>query len=420
MKTSRIPGFHKLSREERLRLAAEFAGLTPEDARALEAGLPLELAVSLVENVVGQHALPLGIATNFIVNRREVLVPMAVEESSVVAAASNAARMARPHGGFTSHADEPLMIGQVQLLGVGDFPAAEQAIRDALLQLQQVANEPASGLVQRGGGLKGLETRRIETPRGPMLVVHLLIDVRDAMGANAVNSMAEQLAPLLAELAGARANLRILSNLADKRLVRARATFDRDELGGERVVENILDAWAFADADPYRAATHNKGVMNGLDAVVLATGNDWRAVEAGAHAYAAQTGRYRSLTRFWKTDEGHLAGELGLPLALGTVGGATKVHPGAQAALKLLGSPSAQQLAEIAASVGLAQNVAALRALSDEGIQEGHMALHAANLALMAGAKGEEVEAVAQAMVRDGKVRMSRAAELLAELRGRR
>jgi hydroxymethylglutaryl-CoA reductase len=251
-----------------------------------------------------------------------------------------------------------------------------------------------------------------------MLIVHLLVDVRDAMGANAVNSMAEGLAPILEELTGGRANLRILSNLADRRLVKARAVFDQEELGGARVVANILDAWAFADADPYRAATHNKGILNGVDAVVVATGNDWRAVEAGAHAFAAKTGRYRALSRFRQLPSGHLEGELELPLALGTVGGATKVHPAAQASLKLLGSPSAAQLAEVAASVGLAQNLAALRALSDEGIQQGHMALHATNIALMAGAQGDEVQRVADAMVQEGKVRMARAAELLRALRG--
>jgi hydroxymethylglutaryl-CoA reductase len=417
-KSSRIPGFHSKPRAERLRLAAEFAGLAPEDVQALEQGIALAQAEPLIENVVALHGLPMGIATNFTINRRDVLVPMCVEESSVVAAASHAAKMARPHGGFTAQASAPVMIGQVQLLDVPDVAKAEAALRGALPRLQALANDPRSSMVQRGGGLQGLETRRLDTERGPMLVVHLLIDVRDAMGANAVNGMAEGLAPVLAELAGGRANLRILSNLADKRLVKARAVFDKDELGGPRVVENMLDAWAFADADPYRAATHNKGIMNGLDAVVVATGNDWRAVEAGAHAYAARTGRYRSLSRFRKTPEGHLEGELELPLALGTVGGVTKVHPTAKAALALLGNPGAQALAEVAASVGLAQNAAALRALSDEGIQKGHMALHATNIALMAGAKGDEVERVAQALVREGHVRLARAEAVLRELRG--
>jgi hydroxymethylglutaryl-CoA reductase len=418
--SSRIPGYHTLSREERLRRAAEAGGLGPDEVRALEAGIPLDLAASLVENVVGQHALPLGMATNFVVNGREMLVPMAVEESSVVAAASHAAKIARAHGGFHAEASPPVMIGQVQLLGVANIPHAEKAIHAALPKLQQVVNDPSSTMVRQGGGLKGLETRRLDTERGPMLVVHLLVDVRDAMGANAVNTMAEGLAPILAELSGGRANLRILSNLADKRTVRARAVFDKDELGGDRVVENILDAWAFADADPYRAATHNKGIMNGVDAVVVATGNDWRATEAGAHAYAARTGRYRSLSKFRKLPSGHLEGVLELPLALGTVGGATKVHPSARACLQVLGSPTAAQLAEVAASVGLAQNLAALRALSDEGIQKGHMALHATNIALMAGAKGEEVQRVAEALVGEGKVRVSRAQEILAALRGGR
>lgn len=418
-KSSRIPGFHQLSRQERLRIAAEFAGLSAEEQRALEQGLPLALGESLAENVVGIHGLPLGIATNFIIDRRELLVPMAVEESSVIAAASHAAKMARGHGGFTIEASPPLMIGQVQLLDVPDAAKAEVAIRGKLADLQRVANDPGSTIVKQGGGLKGIDVRHLATARGPMLIVHLLVDVRDAMGANAVNTVAEGLAPVLEELSGGRANLRILSNLADQRVVKARAVFDRQELGGERVVDNILDAWAFADADPYRAATHNKGIMNGVDAVVVATGNDWRATEAGAHAYAARTGRYRSLSRFWKRPDGQLEGELEMPLALGTVGGVTKVDPGAQAALKLLGSPGAQALAGIACAVGLAQNVAALRALSDEGIQKGHMALHATNIALMAGARGDEVERVAQALVKEGKVRMSRAAELLAQMRGK-
>jgi hydroxymethylglutaryl-CoA reductase len=416
-KSSRIPGFHNLPRAERLRLAAEFAGLSAEEQRALEQGLPLPIAESLAENVVGIHGLPLGIATNFIVNRREALVPMAVEESSVIAAASHAAKMARPHGGFAAEATEPVMIGQVQIVGVADAARAEATLHRALPDLQRIANDPGSTMVKQGGGLQSIEVRPLDTARGPMLIVHLLIDVRDAMGANAVNTVAESLAPVLAELAGGRANLRILSNLADRRTVKARAVFDSSELGGPRVVENMLDAWAFADADPYRAATHNKGIMNGVDAVVVATGNDWRATEAGAHAFATRTGRYRSLSKFWKRPDGHLEGELELPLALGTVGGATKVDPAAQAALKLLGAPNAKLLGEIAASVGLAQNVAALRALSDEGIQKGHMALHATNIAMMAGARGAEVERLAQAMVAEGKVRMSRAAELLAQLR---
>ncbi|HEV8360245.1 MAG TPA: hydroxymethylglutaryl-CoA reductase, degradative [Candidatus Thermoplasmatota archaeon] len=419
-KSSRIPGYHQLSRDERLRLAAEFGGLTAEEARALERGLSLDTAQSLAENVVGTHNVPLGIATNFILNRRELLIPMAVEESSVIAAASHAAKIARPHGGFTAESSASVMIGQVQLLGVPDVAQAERAIQGSLGELQRIANDPQSTMVKEGGGLQALECRRLDTPRGAMLVVHLLIDVRDAMGANAVNTIAETLAPILAELSGGRANLRILSNLADRRLATARAIFDKDELGGDRVVENILDAWAFADADPYRAATHNKGIMNGVDAVVVATGNDWRAIEAGCHAYAARTGRYRALSVFTKRPDGHLEGVLELPLALGTVGGTTKVDPSAQAALKLLGSPSARQLAEIACAVGLAQNLAALRALSDEGIQKGHMALHATNLALMAGAVGDEVQKVADALVREGKVRMRRAAEILAELRARR
>lgn len=411
--SSRIAGFYKLSVEERTRVVAEACGLTAEEARALRAGLELSTADRMIENVVGTYALPLGIATNFVVNGRDILVPMVTEEASVVAGASNAARMAREHGGFRAEADDPVMIGQVQLLGVEDVPAASKMIEAALPHLREMVDDPSSSIVRMGGGLKGVECRRLTTAEGTMLVVHLLVDVRDAMGANAVNTICETLAPILAEITGGRPVLRILSNLADRRLARAWAVFDKGILGGERIVDNIVNAWAFADADPYRAATHNKGVMNGITSVVLATGNDTRAVEAGAHAYAARDGRYRSLTRYSRTPEGHLKAEIELPLALGIVGGATKVHPQAQACLKTLGVKTAKELAEVVASVGLAQNLAAIRALADEGIQKGHMSLHARNIAIMAGAMGADVERVAEQMVREGTVRMSRAEEIL-------
>ncbi|MGQ0535341.1 MAG: hydroxymethylglutaryl-CoA reductase, degradative [Methanobacteriota archaeon] len=415
MTSSRIHGFYKLARAERLAHVRAFAGLTDEEAAAFEGALSFETADRMVESAVGVFGLPLGVATNFVVNGRDVLVPMAIEEPSVVAAASNAAKIARPHGGFTAAAGRAAMIGQIQLVDLPDAVAAAAAIRADRARLLSAVNDPDSTLVKLGGGAFDVETRTLHTRHGEMLVVHLLVDVKDAMGANAVNTICERAAPLVAELSGGRALLRILSNLADRRVATARAVFDRDELGGRRVVDDIVRAWAFADADIYRAATHNKGILNGVGAVAVATGNDWRAVEAGAHAFAASTGRYRSLSRFYQTPEGHLLGEISLPLALGTVGGATGVHPLAKVNLKLLRATRASELAEVAVSVGLAQNVAALRALAAEGIQKGHMRLHARNLAIMAGASGTSVEAVAARLSEEGNVTLRRARELVAK-----
>jgi len=415
--SSRLPGLYKKPPAERLQDVAALTGLTAEEQRLLAAGVPVSTVDPLVENVVGVLPLPLGVATNFVVNGEEVIVPMAVEESSVVAAASHAAKMARAFGGFHASADPPLMIGQMAFRGVSDPAAARRKIlmnRDRLIDLLK---DPESGIVKRGGGPRDLEVREVPTDAGDLLVVHLVMDVRDAMGANAINTAVETLAPVLAEMIGGEPLMRILSNLADRRLARAQALFPHEELGGREVAERMVAAWAFADADPYRAATHNKGIMNGLDAVVVATGNDWRAVEAGAHAYAARTGRYRSLSRFQLTPEGHLHAELELPLALGVVGGATKAHPTAAAALRILGNPSASRLAEVAVSVALAQNVAAVRALVSEGIQAGHMRLHAKNLALMAGAPAHLLDRVAEQLVAEGKVRMSRAEEIVKSLR---
>lgn len=415
--TSRLPGFHKLGPAERRALVARETGLTPEEVAELDAPLPGAIRDSLVENPVGTMSIPVGIATNFVVNGRDVLVPMAVEESSVVAAASNGARIARGRGGFRARAEPPVMVAQVQLVDVPDFVVAQRNIYGTASELARLAEEASAGLARRGGGYRGFKVRNLDTAAGKCLVVHLLVDVRDAMGANAVNSVAEAVAPHLAEVTGGRALLRILTNLSDERLVRASAVFDVEALGGRQVAEDIVRAWAFADADPYRAATHNKGVMNGIDAVVIATGNDWRAVEAGAHAYAARKGRYRSLTRFRLDEEGQLVGEIELPLALGIVGGVTKVHPGAKAALKVLGVKTAGELAEIAASVGLAQNLAALRALAAEGIQKGHMRLHAHNLALQAGVPVERVHEVVARMLADGgEPSQRRAAAVWAEL----
>ena len=396
---SRLPGFHKLTAEERRAILARESKLTPEELAAFEAPLRREVRDALVENVVGGITLPVGVATNFLVNGRDVLVPMAVEESSVIAAASHGAKMAREQGGFVARATDPIMVAQVQLVDVPDFGIAQRNLYAVADRVAAAANEAASGLVKRGGGYRGFKVRTLDTSEGKCLVVHLLVDVRDAMGANAVNTVAEAVAPVLAEVTGGRPLLRILTNLADERTVAVSATFD---VGGAAVAKDILRAWAFADADAYRAATHNKGIMNGIDAVVMATGNDWRAVEAGAHAWAARTGRYRSLSTFSITPDGHLRGELTLPLAVGIVGGMTRVHPVAQASLKLLGVKTAQELAEIVASVGLAQNVGALRALVAEGIQHGHMRLHAANLALQAGVPVERAQDVARRMLDEG------------------
>ncbi len=419
-KTSRIPGFYNLSLEERRQKLAAITALDEAEIEALAVGLPAEVADHMIENVVGLHSLPLGIATNFIVNGREVLIPMAIEEPSVVAGASLAAKIARAGGGFFANSDAPLRIGQIQ---VGDAPDPWQARVDILTEreaLLAAANEVDPVLLRLGGGARGLEVRVLDSPRGPMVIVHLLYDVRDAMGANAVNTACEQLAPRIEALSGGRVFLRILSNLADHRLTRARVVIPEEALAfgdfsGEAVAEGIEAAWAFAAADPYRAATHNKGIMNGVDAVVVATGNDWRAVEAGAHAYAARNGRYTSLSTWRRDGRGHLVGTLEMPMAVGIVGGATRVHPTVRTALKVLGVKTAAELAQIIVSVGLAQNFAALRALATEGIQRGHMTLHARQVAIAAGAEGELIDLVAEAMVERGIVRIDEARRILEE-----
>lgn len=412
-KTSRISGFYKLPVEERIKKVQAFAGLTDEEADMLQSmhALDADTADRLIENVVGTMQLSLGIATNFTVNGNDYLVPMAIEETSVVAAASNGAKRARLKGGFTASADDPVMIGQIQVLNP-DGNAAE-AVRQHKEEILELANAQDKVLVRLGGGARDLEVRDLGHD---MMVVHLHVDVRDAMGANAVNTMAEAVAALIEDVTGGTARLRIISNLADRRLVRARATFDSGAIGGEDVVDHVLEAYEFAARDPYRAATHNKGVMNGIDAVVIATGNDWRAIEAGAHSYAARDG-YGPLTHYEKNGDGDLVGSIELPLAIGTVGGTTRVHPMAQLALKILGVESARELAHVIASVGLAQNFAALHALATKGIQQGHMRLHAKNIAVMAGASGDEIDQVARRMVEEDAVRADRAEEILEELR---
>ncbi|MBS1253018.1 MAG: 3-hydroxy-3-methylglutaryl-coenzyme A reductase [Anaerolineales bacterium] len=419
--SSRISGFYKLSLAERRQAIQRVAKLSDEHIERLttDCGLTAADADHLIENVVGVYGLPLGIATNFRVNGRDVLVPMVTEEPSVVAACSHAAKLARKAGGFSAESDPPVMIGQLQVLGVDDLAAAAEAITVAQDEIAAIVNAQSPTITALGGGFQGLELRYFpETAAGPMLIVHLLIDVRDAMGANAVNSAAEAVAPLIEELTGGRVLLRILSNLADRRLARAscRVPADalaRDDLPGDIVAQRIIEAQVMAEVDPFRAATHNKGIMNGIDAVIIATGNDWRAAEAGAHAYAARTGNYGPLTEWRQAENGDLVGNIELPLAVGIVGGTTKAHPLAQLALDILGVETAGELAEITAAVGLAQNQGALRALATEGIQAGHMALHARQLAVTAGATGEQVDRIAEQLVAEENIRLARAREIV-------
>lgn len=423
MKSSDLSGFYRKGAEDRWQIIREFGDLTDAEIATIGAtgALAFDQVDRMIENVVGTMPLPLGVAVNFRINGRDYLIPMAIEEPSVVAAASNAAKMARAKGGFAASTSGPVMIGQIQLVGVPDPHGARMTILAHKDDIVRIANEKDPVLVKYGGGVKDVEVRVLSTARGPMVVTHLIVDCRDAMGANAVNTMAEAIAPHLEEWTGGRVYLRIISNLAVRRLARARAVFDKESVGGEEVVDGILQAYAFAEADPFRCATHNKGIMNGVDAVVVATGNDWRAIEAGAHAYAAwKSGGYRSLTAWERNADGDLVGTIELPLAVGLVGGATAVHPTAKANVKLLGVKTAQELAEVIASVGLAQNFAALRALATEGIQRGHMSLHARNIAATVGAIGDEVDKVAEVLVRDRRVRMDYASEILAKLRGQK
>ncbi len=416
-KPSNIASFYKLTLEERLDKVRDFSGLSDEEVELVKSGtLPLSSAQRMIENVVGVVPVPLGIAVNFLINGKDYLIPMAIEEPSVVAAASNAAKMARSAGGFKTSSTEPLMIGQVQLVRSHSPRDAEKHILASKKEILEKANQQDPMLVSKGGGAKDLRVRILPSLTGTMVIAELLVDCRDAMGANVVNTMAESVAPMLEKLSDGRANLRIISNLADKRVARAAAIFPKEALGGEEIVDGIVDAYAFAAADPYRCATHNKGVMNGVTAVCLATGNDTRAIEAGAHAYAARTGHYSPLTQWRKDENGDLEGSIEIPTAVGIIGGITAVHPTAKVCLKILGVKTARELGEVMAAVGLAQNLAALRALAAEGIQHGHMSLHARNIAAMAGAEGELIDRVAAAMVSEKKVRLDRAKELVAEM----
>jgi hydroxymethylglutaryl-CoA reductase len=424
--TSRLAGFHKLPLPERLEKLRTMLDLTEDEVALLQAegSLSLETANQMIENAVGTFSLPLGIGLNLRVNGQDYLVPMAVEEPSVVAAVSFAAKIVREAGGFSADSDESVMVGQVQVTGYGDPTLATEKILAAREEILALANSFHPSMVRRGGGAKDIEVRVLPAPEGPkgepLLVVHLLIDTQEAMGANLINTVAEGVAPLLEQVTGGKVYLRILSNLADRRLARARceipvpllADFD---LAGEEIAQGIVQASRFAQADPYRAATHNKGVMNGIDAVAIATGQDWRALEAGAHAFACRAGAYRPLST-WTLEGRQLVGQIELPMALGTVGGPIKCHPGVRVAMKILGATSARELGMVFAAVGLAQNFAALRALGSVGIQKGHMALHARCVAVTAGARGDWVEKVANLLVLDGHVKVEKAREILAAL----
>ncbi|MEM0203296.1 MAG: hydroxymethylglutaryl-CoA reductase, degradative [Archaeoglobaceae archaeon] len=414
----RLPGFYNLSVEERLKKVAEIAKLSEEEVKAVisTAKLPIDVANRMIENVIGTFELPLAVATNFLIDGKDYLIPMVIEEPSVVAAASNAAKMAREGGGFVTDYTSPIMIGQIQLVDVKNPFSAKFEILKNKEEIIAKANECDPVLVKLGGGCRDVEVRLIDSIVGKMLVVHLLVDVRDAMGANAVNTMCEKVAPFVARIANAKAHLRIISNLAIYRLARAKAIFKKEVIGGEEVVEGIIKAYAFAEADPFRCATHNKGIMNGISALMVATGNDFRAVEAGAHGYAAMNG-YKPLTKYEVLKNGDLVGFIEVPIQAGIIGGATQTNPIAKICLRILGVKSGEELARVAAALGLAQNFAALRALATEGIQRGHMELHARNIAIMAGAKGDEIDKVAEKMIRDGKIRVDYAKELLQRLR---
>lgn len=425
--SSRISGFYRLPLAERRQAVAQDAGMSPQEfARILDSGgLDSAAADKIVENVLGVYGLPFGLALNFTINDRDHLVPMVVEEPSVVAAASNAAKMVRAAGGFHAQMLDDLLAAQVQLFDVGDPEDAVGRIEAATEELLEIGRRSVPNLIRRGGGPRFLEVRSLGDC---MVVVHVLVDCREAMGANLVNSIAEAIGPRAAELAKGQLGLRILSNLCDRRRIKvscrvnaqdlapSRTSEQHRSLDGASVVDAIVQASRFAELDPYRAATHNKGIMNGVDSVVMATGNDYRAVEAGAHAYAARSGRYAPLA-IWRRDGEQLVGELELPLALGIVGGTLRVHPTARLALQLAKIDSASELAQLAGAAGLASNLAALRALATEGIQRGHMSLHARSVASAAGAVGDEVEHVAAALSETRRITVDNAEALLAKLR---
>ncbi|NYT79717.1 hydroxymethylglutaryl-CoA reductase, degradative [Alcaligenaceae bacterium] len=423
---SRLPNFRSLTPAQRLAHIATACKLNEQDVALLAkpGALDLQRADGMIENVIATFELPMGVAGNFTINGKDVLVPMVVEEPSVLAAASFMAKLVRDCGGFETSSTGPIMRAQVQILGVTDPYGARMALLKHRDEIIELANGRDKILIGLGGGCRDIEVHVFpDTARGPMVVMHLIVDVRDAMGANTVNTMAESVAPLAEKLTGGQVRLRILSNLADLRLARARLRLTPEALttearSGAEIIEGIIDAYTFAAVDPYRAATHNKGIMNGIDPIIVATGNDWRAVEAGAHAWASRRGRYTSLSTWEKDTQGALVGTIEMPMPVGLVGGATKTHPLAQLALKIMDVKSAQELGEVAVAVGLAQNLGALRALATEGIQRGHMALHARNIAMVAGAVGDEIDTIARQLAADHDVRTDRAVELLKALRG--
>ena len=420
--SSEVPGFYKKKPSERLEYVKNFANLSDEETAAIGGygALGEETANRMIENVVGTFPLPLGIAANFMVNKKEYMVPMAVEEPSVVAAATHMAKGTRNTGGIKAESDDPVMIGQIQLVNLDDPFAAKDKINAKRDEIINLANEQDPILVKFGGGCKDIEVRVLDSDTGPMVITHLLVDCRDAMGANAVNTMAEAVAPRLETITGGRVYLRIISNLAIYRKTRAKAVWPAEFLGGEEVVDGIIEAFAFACADPFRVATHNKGIMNGIDPVVIATGNDWRAIESGAHTYGQWKEGHDSFTNWKKTKDGDLEGTIEIPMAVGLVGGATATHPTAKACVKILDVKipgGASELSQVICAVGLCQNLGALRALASEGIQRGHMGLHARNLAVQAGAKNEEIDKVAEMLKRSGTVRADVAEKLLSEIR---
>ncbi|WP_026908811.1 hydroxymethylglutaryl-CoA reductase, degradative [Paucisalibacillus globulus] len=424
MKSSRIPGFYKKTVEERRELLREALEFEDNELNILSSqeALPIETADKMIENVIGTFPLPLGLGLNFLINGKDYIIPMAVEEASIVASASHIAKIVRDAGGFKTEASERIMIGQIQIVGCADFNAAKQSLLDSKQELIEAANAAYPSIVARGGGARGLDVRILnDAPNsdyGKMLVLHMYVDTCDAMGANIINTMVESLAPVVEDLTSGKVYLRILSNFADRCVAKATCVIPPKLLvtgdhSGEEVRDGVVHAFEFADSDPYRAVTHNKGIMNGIDPVVIATGNDWRAVEAGAHAYASRTGRYRSMTKWSVDDEGNLIGELELPMSIGTVGGAIRVHPISQLAHKMLKTESASELAQVIVAVGLAQNLGALKALVTDGIQKGHMALHSRSVAIAAGATGEMIDIIAEQLVKSKEIRVGKAKELV-------
>ena len=416
-KSSKISGLYKMPINERLEYIKNFSDLSDEEVSIFTSALDMKIADRMIENVFGTFELPVGLAVNFLINDKDYIVPMATEESSVVAAASNAAKIARIKGGFKTECSDPLMIGQIQVLYVEDIVNASKKILDHKEEILKLANNQDKILVEFGGGAKNIELRILDSPLGKMIVIHLIVDVRDAMGANAVNTMVEALAPVIEDITGGKVRLKILSNLADKRIVKAKAVFDKDKMGGEKKVDAFIESYTLASIDPYRAATHNKGIMNGIDSLIIATGNDFRAIEAGAHAYAARSGQYTSLTSYSKDKDGNLVGEIEMPLAVGIVGGAGNIHPKAKLCKKILGIKTAKELSEVIVSLGLAQNFAAVFALSTVGIQKGHMSLHAKNIAVMAGATEKEIDRIADQLIKEDNIKLDRAKEILKNIK---